>query len=56
MLREVGMFGNPRINDLVVTAFIGLLYPIKYAILRADYSLQKLGLSNMLLLMNPEMN
>ena len=29
---EAGILGNPRVDTLVVTAFIELIYPVKYAI------------------------
>ena len=46
---DVGILGNPRVDTLVVTAFLELMYPVKYAIFSTNKNLQELGLSDLLL-------
>ena len=46
---KAGMLGNPRVNTLAVTAFIEMIYPVKYAIFSVNEGLQDLRLSNFML-------
>ena len=46
---DVGMLGNPRVDTLVATAFLELMYPVKYTIFSTNKGLQELGSSNLML-------
>jgi len=46
---DAGILGNPRVDTLVVTVFLELMYSIKYAIFSTNEGLQELGSSDLLL-------
>ena len=46
---DVGILGNPRVDTLVATAFLELMYPVKYAIFSTNKGLQELGSSDIIL-------
>ena len=49
VLMDAKIFGNLRVDTLAATAFLELMYPVKYAIFSTNEGLQELGLSDLLL-------
>ena len=49
ILMEVRILGNPRVDTLAATAFLELMYSVKYAIFSTNKYLQELKLSDLIL-------